>query len=151
MPWCFCLRRIGSPIFSRCWRLGDIMNFFNKTALAYSVRHSIQPTKPEQSEGPSWNLNFYFAKVSLDKNTYLIWGRKHGIVFHLIKNRQTIRIHSNSRSKKIFSKIYKKRKMTYTSSTKTLPHLSQPFWYYKLCFVLKTTTVPSYFLFSHFL
>ena len=50
--------------------------------------------------------------------------------------------------KKIFSTIYKKRKMTCASSTKTLPHLSQPSFVVSTVFC--TDNNYSTFLFSFF-
>ena len=100
--------------------------YFKGTAPAYSAEiYSVQPTRVEQNEGPNLNWNFHFIRVLQGRNAFLTSGWKYGIVFHLMWNQLTILIHLNIRSKKIVSKILKKRKKIYTSSIKTLHHLSQ--------------------------
>ena len=104
----------------------NVMKFFNGTAPAYSAEIFHPANLGRITRRSKFKLEFPFRKSTSGQKCLSYLGPK---IWNSLPSDLKSANNPNTFKHKIkenFSNKCKKRKMTYTSSTKTLPHLSQP-------------------------
>ena len=104
----------------------NVMKFFNGTAPAYSAEIFQPANLGRITRRSKFKLEFPLRKSTAGQKCLSYLGSK---IWNSLPSDLRSAENANTFKHKIkenFSKQYKKRKMTYTSPTKTLPHLSQP-------------------------